>query len=301
MNKKYSEVIIIGAGPAGCAAAIQLKRSGFDPLIFEKDQIGGLANNANFIENYLGFPNGINGSEFVNLLEKHILRLKIKLVKEEIIEITWDSKKNLFYIQSNLNYYKANYLILAIGTIPKRLSIIGEEELNELDLLFYEPTNIKKQNLLNKRIAVIGAGDAAFDYSLQLEKIASQITIFNRKNTFHCLPLLMKRVEEKSDKIKIIKNKQIIKFEYKENQNQPYVVLEFADKSKSNFDIILIAIGRIINSFLIDQLAKENPDKKKLYKIGDVKNGYYRQISIAVGDGIKCAMKIINDIKIRSN
>ena len=101
-----------------------------------------------------------------------------------------------------------------------------------MKLLYYEPSNIEKQKLKNKKIAIIGAGDAAFDYSLQLEKFSSHITILNKKKDFPCLPLLLKRVKDKSDRIKIIKNKPIIKFEYKKNHNKLYAMVEFVDKSK---------------------------------------------------------------------
>ena len=296
MSRIFSEVIIVGAGSAGCAAAIQLKRSGMDPLLFEKDQIGGLANNAYSIENYLGFPDGITGVNFVDLLKKHLFLLEIKLIKEEIIEINWNSKKNTYFINSNLKIYESNYLILATGTVPKKTSILGEEELIKRKLLFFEPIKIQKEDIINKKIAIIGGGDAAFDYALNLEELAAHITIFNRTNSFQCLPILFKRVRQKKKKITIKINKRIVKFGYKEFQNSPIQAeLEFADNSKAYFNIVLIAIGRNPNSFLINNLSEENVEKQGLFIIGDLKNKSYRQISLAASDGIKCAMKIVKE------
>jgi len=67
MVSKNTNVIIIGAGPAGIACAIQLKRYNINTIVLEKDKIGGLLKNANLVENYPGFPNGINGEKFVQL------------------------------------------------------------------------------------------------------------------------------------------------------------------------------------------------------------------------------------------
>ena len=73
------EVIIIGGGPAGIACAVQLKRYGIDPLIFEKDSVGGLVRNAWRLDNYVGYPSGIGGLKFVEELQKHIHRFDIRI------------------------------------------------------------------------------------------------------------------------------------------------------------------------------------------------------------------------------
>ena len=79
MLSKSTSVIIIGAGPAGIACAIQLKRYNIDSIVLEKDEIGGLLKNANLIENYLGFPNGISGKKLVQLINKQVRTSKINI------------------------------------------------------------------------------------------------------------------------------------------------------------------------------------------------------------------------------
>ncbi len=294
MNRIFSEVIIIGAGPAGCAAAIQLKRAGLNPLIFEKDQVGGLARNANMIENYLGFPDGITGFKFISLLSDHLHKINVSLIKEEIIKIEWNKEKEKFIINSNSNQYKSKFLILATGTIPKRISVPGEDELYNLKLLFYEVAKIQKKKIINKNIAIIGGGDVAFDYALQLESLTNKISIYFRTNNSQCLPLLLKRVEF-NKKIKIIKNKEVSRLLCKKMENNSTLIeIKFNDKSKSYHDIVIIAIGRLTNAKLIENKQNIWKSNKKLFLIGDLKNNSYRQVTIAASDGLKSAMKIIN-------
>ena len=81
------EVLIIGAGPAGIAAAMQLKRYGLDPHIVECSAIGGLLHNANLVENYPGFPGGIPGPKLVSLLKQHVRDLHLRLTYGEVTRL----------------------------------------------------------------------------------------------------------------------------------------------------------------------------------------------------------------------
>ena len=76
--------VIIGAGPAGMAAAIQLRRYGYEPLVLEKSVIGGLLNNANLVENYPGFPAGIEGPVLVQLMKEHVQQLGVEIRSDEV-------------------------------------------------------------------------------------------------------------------------------------------------------------------------------------------------------------------------
>src|SRR4030067_3593524 len=81
------DVIIIGGGPAGIAAAIQLKRYGLNPLIFERGALGGLLRNANLVENYPGFPGGISGMKLVGLLEQQARDFALRVTYAAVIRV----------------------------------------------------------------------------------------------------------------------------------------------------------------------------------------------------------------------
>ena len=116
------KVIIIGTGPAGVAAAIQLKRQSIPFEIIEKDKVGGLLHNANRIENYPGFPNGISGPELVHRFQEHLEQWDIQVQYETVINIRWE--EDSFHIQTQRSSFSSSILIIASGTQPKTVSDI---------------------------------------------------------------------------------------------------------------------------------------------------------------------------------
>jgi thioredoxin reductase len=272
-------VIIIGAGPAGIACAIQLKRYNIDCIVLEKDKIGGLLRNANLVENYVGFPNGISGKKLVQLINKQSQISKIN-IKYEIVESV-ESFENTFSVKTNKNLYHSKYLIIASGTRP----IIPEVPIiqnNIKDKVFFEIYKLGQIN--NKNIAIIGAGDCAFDYALNLSN-NNNVIIINRSNRIKALPLLQERIS-KIENIKYFNNTTIKQIESKNNK----IVLSCNPNIvTNNIDYLLIAIGREPNLNFINKDLLINP---KVFQIGDVQNGQFRQTSIAVGDGTFTAMKI---------
>ncbi len=276
--KKTRDIIIIGCGPAGASSAIQLKRMGFQPLVFERNEIGGLAVNANLIENYLGYPNGISGVKFCSLLRKQFLNHKIDIRFEEIESAEY--KQDNFLVRSEKGIYSSKYLIDATGTEPVKPSEIFIDE-KAVSKVFYEVKNLF--SVKNKEIAVLGGGDAAFDYSLNLSK-NNNVSIYNRSGNFRCLDLLLQRAK-KNKNIEIFKNYII----YNITGQDKKLKLNFntiRGKEKSVIaDYVLIAFGR--------KPARDYKIKnKKFFCIGDKINGNFRQISLSVGDGVETAMRI---------
>src|SRR3989344_2749276 len=129
--------IIIGAGPAGMVAALQMKRSGLDIVLFEKGEIGGLLRNANCVENYLGFPDGISGKELIRSFQDHLCKHKISIIREEVVEI---GKEDAVFsvrtvehmpvvrislgagqleVQCASQCFQADYVLVAVGREPR--------------------------------------------------------------------------------------------------------------------------------------------------------------------------------------
>jgi len=117
---KNHTVSIIGAGPAGIAAAIQLKRYDINPVIFEKETIGGLLKNANLIENYPGFPDGISSTNLIKLFKKHLKNSNIKIEYEKIFELNY--KHDFFILKTLKKTITSPVVIIASGTKPIKIT-----------------------------------------------------------------------------------------------------------------------------------------------------------------------------------
>jgi thioredoxin reductase (NADPH) len=292
-------VAIIGAGPAGIAASIYLKRAALEPLIFEKDKIGGLLLNANLIENYPGFPGGINGKGLVQLFKEQISRLGIDVKKEEVKKVSYEN--GIFTLKTDKIDYKSKAMIVATGTEPKSIEVEGQSSLLGRKV-FYEIKDIPPL-IREDTFVILGGGDAAFDYALNLSKNVSKVDIIFRSDKAKCLPLLEERVR-KSKNINVHPKTLILAMEGE--GARVFVKCTSGGKEKrfsSNY--ALIACGRKPNLSLLPEKVRESliiqndgaTNIPGLFIAGDVRRGYFRQTGIAVGDGILCAMSAVNFLR----
>jgi thioredoxin reductase (NADPH) len=287
---KHHEVSIIGAGPAGIACAIQLSRYGIIPLLIEHDIPGGLLKNANLVENYPGFPGGIKGTNLIEKMTRQLDMTKIPVIHENVALVTYS--EDHFTIKTDQNNYISQKLVIASGTIPVKWTefVIPETIRHKV---FYEVYPL--MNMKDKVIAIIGAGDAAFDYALQLA-IFNKVRICNRSEKVNCLPLLKQKA---MDNPRISYHENHVLQQMTEDQTLSCLKLLFQTKNEMESllaDYIIFAIGRRPELSFADPFIHKHLDELqqdgKLYLIGDVKNDLFRQASIAIGDGIRAAMEI---------
>lgn len=294
---KVEDVIIVGAGPAGLATAIQLKRYGVPPLLFERAQAGGLLRNANLVENYPGFPQGIPGPDLVSLFVRQAQNLSIDVTHEEVIELTYDQE--MFQVRTAQKSYASRLVVIATGTKPVFFTDLSIPE-NLADKVFYEVYDLLQAE--SKHIVIVGSGDAAFDYALNLSR-KNRITILNRGDKPKCLPLLWERAQK------------VLAITYRNNtdvyqlrkDSSAGILLDChspAGGIQFSADYLVGAIGREARLVCLGktslQQARALEQQGVLHMIGDVKNGIYRQTAIAVGEGVMTAMKICQQLKEKS-
>ena len=289
-----SDVIIIGAGPAGIACAVQLRRYGIDCVILEKGRVGGLLHSAGLIENYPGFPAGIKAEKLIALLEKHAEKYDLNIVTDSAELI--DFYDNHFCVKTPDNEYCSDYLVIAAGTEPKNIEVIDPDD-NVKRRIFFTANEIDTAKF--KDVAIIGAGDAAFDYALQLSALGCKVKIFNRSDNIKAIGILVRRAEEDRN-IQYFENYRLkaVSFDVEKN-----LITEFIENNKSHFiksDCLIFAVGRKPSYLKFGTNLIDNFDiltESRVFMIGDYKNELFRQVSIATGDGIKAAMMI--DMNIR--
>jgi thioredoxin reductase len=288
MNK--AKVAVIGAGPAGIACAIQLSRYGIIPLLFERDMPGGLLKNAGLVENYPGFPGGISGTSLIRKMAKQLELANISVIPEKVINVLF--QEDNFRINTEFNEFNSELLVIATGTVPVEWAgfpLPGRVK----DKTFYEVFPLR--NKRNSVIAIIGAGDAAFDYALQLA-MYNKVLIFSRSDRVNCLPLLWTRA--KSLEQVTCNTGHMLRKVLDESSSSCLKLFFQTQNGMKNYlaDYLIFAVGRRPELSFADPSLKSKFDELqqegKLYLAGDVKNELLRQASIATGDGIRAAMMI---------
>lgn len=326
MNK--TNTLIIGAGPAGITAAIQLKRYDLAPILLEKDRIGGLLRNANLVENYPGFPHGIPGPKLIDLFEKQMQRVGVAVTYGEVLKLIFEDNmfvvdvgqvsipaiqgrvRNPPYIIADAVYH-AQVVIIASGTKARPIPIAIPPQAQ--GRIFSEVWPLLEEK--NKHIAIVGAGDTAFDYALNLAR-KNTVTILNRSNETTCLPLLWERAQ-KSPNIAYLAETTISGIEADESANVKaagslkaadrlrvrYVSTDYLSNDYLFTDYLLFAIGREPQmDFLSERVklqAQRLAEDGKLYLVGDVHNDLFRQTAIAAGEGLRAAMQIYAQMSLR--
>jgi thioredoxin reductase (NADPH) len=321
------KITIIGAGPAGVAAAVQLKRGGFDPLVFERDRVGGLLREANLVENYPGFPDGIAGHELADLMAAHLRRAGVKIMREEVTLL--ERSSDAFSVRTPSGVTIAETVVIASGTRPKVLHGVRVSDRAEKRVRY----GIRGlEGVCDGKVAVIGGSEAAFDYALNMAR-HNDVVILHRSAHPRCIPVLRERCDA-SHRITYHSNTTVKEISASRNGvilqcvGQPAGEMDHvaargsehgtdrtsaggsehgtdhipAGGSKSETkriaaDYVIVAIGRMpCLGFLSSGLVAQLDVLRKaglLYLIGDVINGTLRQAAISAGDGVRAAMEIL--------
>ena len=305
MDNKY-DVVIIGGGPAGLTAGIYTSRDKLKSLIIEKGIIGGNMNNAEIIDNYPGFPEGVNGPELADLMHRQAKKYGLENITAEVIAIkNWGDKKLL---ETSNGDIIAGVVIIAGGSEKVKLDIPGEKEFTGRGVSYC--TTCDAFFFRNKNVVVVGGGNSAIYEAMHLTKFASKIYIIHRRDQLRATAILQDRARAET-KIKFILDTIV-----KEIQGKDFVqklVLEnvkTGKKSTLEVDGVFISIGLKPNTgFVKDLLSLDkqghiitdenmNTEIAGIFAAGDIRSGAIRQITTAAGDGTIAAIgakKFIDD------
>jgi thioredoxin reductase (NADPH) len=286
---RSNEIAIIGAGPAGIATAIQLRRFGLQVTVLERNRIGGLLRCANLVENYPGFPQGTSGPNLVRLFEEQLRISGADVLFEEVVSLCFESER--FAVTTTERTLFPGIVVIASGTRPVELSDL-ELPPQFRDVICYDISSILCEK--GKRIVIVGAGDAAFDYALNLGA-SNEVIIVNRGEGVSCIPLLWQRACDTAA-ISYFDNTRVLRIADLDANQICIECLRCGELMTLQAHYLVSAIGREPQLGFLSEDGRGSLDRMAqeglIYSVGDVQNGSFRQTAIAVGNGIMAAMQI---------
>jgi thioredoxin reductase (NADPH) len=290
---KIENVIILGTGPAGLAAALYTARAELQPLVLTGTDLGGQAAQTDRIENYPGFPQGVGGGELADLFQKTAERFGARVEYETAASV--DISDSPFKVFTYDKKYLTRTIIIATGASPNNLNIPGEKELRGKGVSYCATCD--GSFFKEKKVVVVGGGDSALEEALFLTRFASLVTIIHRRNELRAGALLQKRARE-NPKIDFLLNSVV-----EEIIGKDAVDLLSIKNIVTNANSILkaegvfIFIGHKPNAQLfkdclnLDDKGYLVVDRRMRTKIpgifaaGEVADGQYRQVVTSAGMG----------------
>jgi thioredoxin reductase (NADPH) len=302
-----NNVIVIGSGPAAHTACIYLARSSLTPLMLEGDPsqvvaAGGLLTTTTIVENYSGFPQGIDGYTLTSNFREQSLRYGTIIKSETCVKIE-KQDNDIFTIFTNSgDSYTTRSVIIATGSNPNKLDIQSYDEFWQRGVSTCAVCDGSLPCYRNVPIAVVGGGDSACEEALHLSKSASQVYLICRKDHLRASTIMSNRVRD-NQKIKILFNAHVTQIKGRERVEELELYIDTLPYSLP-VSGVFVAIGHTPNSHFIRELINcdqggyivTNRDMSTsvegIWACGDVQDPKYRQAITAAGSGCVAALEV---------
>jgi thioredoxin reductase (NADPH) len=294
-------VIIIGSGPAGFTAGLYTSRAQLSPLLFTGNEIGGQVSLTHEIENYPGFPDGIEGGELVERFQKQAERFGTRIEYDYVTDV--DFSQHPFTVSTQFgSERKAKSVIISTGATPRKLQIPGEAELTgrgvsycgTCDGFFFR----------GKEIVVIGGGDSALEEGIFLTRFASKVTVVHRRDELRASKILQRRAFE-NEKMEFIWDSIPLDINAGESGAVDSVTLEnvkTGEVTEFPTEGVFIFIGHVPNGQMFEgQMDMEDgyivtnksmhTSVPGVYAAGEIQDSRFRQVASSVGQGTQAAME----------
>jgi thioredoxin reductase (NADPH) len=282
------DVIIIGSGPAGLTAGIYTARANLKTLCIAGNIWGGQLMQTTLVENYPGFPDGIQGPDLMLNMRKQAEKMGVEFVDKNVEKI---NISNL-----TVDQYSARAIIVATGAEFKWLGIPSEQKLigrgvsacATCDAAFFK----------DKKIVVVGGGDSAMEEALYLTKFASEVIVVHRRDTFRASKVMQDKVFN-NPKIKILFNTEVKEI-LGENKVTGVQLMTTNDNRMTMYDCngVFVAIGHTPATKIFEGQIKldvkgyalKSQEARGIFIAGDVHDHKYRQAITAAGYGCEAAL-----------
>ncbi|MBI3952711.1 MAG: thioredoxin-disulfide reductase [Candidatus Doudnabacteria bacterium] len=294
----HYKLIIIGSGPAGLTAAIYSARAELSPLVIAGLTFGGQLMTTTEVENYPGFPKGVQGPELMQQMIAQAERFGAAIIYEDAVKV--DFGKKPFKITTGEKEYSADCVIIATGAVYKWLDIPSETRLRgrgisacaTCDGFFFK----------DKELVVVGGGDAAMEEAIYLTKFATKVTILNRSDMLRASKIMAQRAKD-NPKITILYDKTVQEFLGDEKLTGILVKdAKSGEVEEVKIGGAFIAIGHkpatgiFAGQIEVDEKGfvvatdQTRTNVAGVFVAGDVKDHRYKQAVTAAGMGCMAAM-----------
>lgn len=299
MDNLY-DVIIIGSGPAGLTAAIYTTRANLKTLIIAGRKWGGQLQLTTLVENFPGFPEGIQGPDLMTAMRKQAEHHGAEIIDVDFKEA--DYKKDPIEIKTDEDKtYRGKTVIIATGADTKWLDVPGEKERIGRGISSCAPCDGPFYR--NKNVIVVGGGDSAMEEALVMTKFANEVTLVHRRDSFRASEIMQKRVRE-NPKIKVVYNSEIGEI-LGEGKVQSVKIKDNKTSKITEMPIdgVFVAVGHLPNSGPFKGIDHDEKGFIKVYNhtktnidnvfvAGDVHDADYKQAVTAAGFGCMAALEV---------
>jgi thioredoxin reductase (NADPH) len=300
METEKVSILIIGSGPAGYTAAIYAARANMKPLLYQGIQPGGQLTITTEVENYPGFPDGIQGPEMMVHFEKQAARMGADIRYGLATKVDFSGEVKKVWIDDE-KLIEADAVIISTGASAKWLGIPSEERLNGFgvsacavcDGFFFK----------GKEVAIVGAGDTAAEEAHYLSKMCTTVHMFVRKEAMRASKVMQDRVLN-TPNIKVYFNTETDEI-LGEKKVEGVRVLNTKTNTKQEIPVsaFFVAIGHQPNSsifkdyitmdetgYIITEPGTTKTNVEGVFASGDVQDKNYRQAVTAAGSGCMAAL-----------
>jgi thioredoxin reductase (NADPH) len=296
-QEKVYDMLVLGGGPAGFAAAIYAARSRMSVLVIEQMLSGGQIATTEVMENYPGFPEGINGLEFGQLLEDQARKFgtEMALATIEGVSLQGDIKE----VHTTEGTFRGRTLLVATGARWRPLDVPGEKELKGKGVSYC--VTCDGSFFQDRDVMIVGGGDSALEEALVMTKFAAKVYLVHRRDEFRAIGILQDRVRN-NPKIELVMNSVVEKINGTDRVESVTVHDKVQNKTWDiPVDGIFLYVGMIPNTdFIQGQLEEKNgyliTDENMaasvpgVFAAGDLREKVLRQVVTAVADGAVAAI-----------
>jgi thioredoxin reductase (NADPH) len=291
------DVIIVGGGPAGYAAAIYTARAGLNTLVIESMFAGGQMTLTDKIENYPGLNEPISGYELGSRMEQQAKTFGADVMNDEVIEFVLDGK--IKTVKTSSAVYESRVVILCMGVAPKKLGLPEEDRYIGAGISYCATCD--GAFFKDRVVAIIGGGNSAAQESLYLSRLCKKVYLVHRRDTLRAVKILQDRIFE-SENIEIIWDSVVEEVVGKDSVEGIRLRNVKTDNDTIiNVDGIFVAIGAIHRTGALKGKLKLSDDGyiitdegmrtnvPGVFAAGDIRKKAVRQVVTAVSDGAVAA------------